>query len=353
MTHARRALVIALVLSGGRTVGAAPCEPRAALGGDAAAVARVAAELARLGDATETAPVGDESPPTSSCPVVVAAVELDRGGGIAVAVRDRSHRSEGRVVSDAALAAAWIDSWLRDDFAAIAATAPPSLAVDAIVAPAAVDSVFDRFAVAASFEQAWTPDRSRWNGVSVASCERQGKWCVGGRIRYATQDIAFGETAAARSDTSALATASLSQQVGTMSIAPEIGVGVGRLVTDRIEGCPPPVGCDPTTDGSCPNAPPPQTCTPVSSGPIYVGDNFHAATITPRAAAALRIEIPVFEHVWLEGLASVTLTAFGHTEDFLPGAMTPPGTAAPSSITLPGEPLAAFQLGIGLRVGAR
>jgi hypothetical protein len=46
---------------------------------------------------------------------VVAQVELGTDGGIAVAIRDGGRRSEGRVVSDAAMAASWIDSWLRDD----------------------------------------------------------------------------------------------------------------------------------------------------------------------------------------------------------------------------------------------
>ena len=36
-------------------------------------------------------------------------------GGIAAATRDRTRRSGGRVVSDATLAAAWIDSWPHDD----------------------------------------------------------------------------------------------------------------------------------------------------------------------------------------------------------------------------------------------
>src|SRR6187551_969565 len=116
MTAARVALALSLVASAVQTGQAEPCAPRAELGGDAEAVAKVAAELQRLGVDASTDPM--KRPARSSCPVIVAAVELDRGGGIAVAVRDASQRSEGRVVSDAALAAAWIDSWLRDDFSA-------------------------------------------------------------------------------------------------------------------------------------------------------------------------------------------------------------------------------------------
>src|SRR5512135_2686584 len=138
-----------LVLSGFRTVGAEPCAPRATLAGDAEAVSRVAAELARLGVKTDGAA-------TSGCRTVSAAVELDRSGGIAVAVRDSSQRSEGRVVSDAAVAAAWIDSWLHDDFA-VPAMVPPAMPTAspgevapraegiAAAAPAPASDPLDRF----------------------------------------------------------------------------------------------------------------------------------------------------------------------------------------------------------------
>ena len=113
MAAARVALALVLVASAAQTGRAQPCAPRAELGGDAEAVAKVAVELQRLGVDASTDPL--KRTPTK-CPVIVAAVELDESGGIAVAVRDGAQRSEGRVVSDPALAAAWIDSWLRDDF---------------------------------------------------------------------------------------------------------------------------------------------------------------------------------------------------------------------------------------------
>ena len=145
------ALVLAVSAAAAQTAGAEPCAPRAELGGDAEAVAKVAAELQRLGVDASTDPM--KRPARTSCPVIVAAVELDRGGGIAVAVRDSSQRSEGRVVSDAALAAAWIESWLRDDFTApsppeVMPLAPPST-VDAKPAPATTP-LLDRFSLPAS-----------------------------------------------------------------------------------------------------------------------------------------------------------------------------------------------------------
>ena len=118
--------------------------------------------------------------------MVVAAVELDRGGGISVAVRDSSQRSEGRVVSDASLAAAWIDSWLRDDFetpvVAFAGLDPrASTAGDVVERMPPRHSSLDQFSIAATFEQAWSDDRSRWNGFSIAGCVMVGRVCLGGR----------------------------------------------------------------------------------------------------------------------------------------------------------------------------
>jgi hypothetical protein len=336
-----RAVAAALVLSGFRTVGAEPCAPRASLDGDAEAVAKVAAELARLGDAIGDAPRG--------CRAVTAAVEVDRGGGIAVAVRDSSKRSEGRVVSDAVIAAAWIDTWLHDDFE-VPAAEPTPMHVDTVVtAPPAADP-FSRFAIAASYELAWTDTSTSWSGFGVSACMRVGELCIGARARYLTDTESTMLTAASRSDASVLATASWSHDLGTMSIAPEVGLGVGRMTTERADGCATPPACDPSTDPNCPPAKPPP-CAPSGGTSIYVGDGFHAATITPRAEAALRIAIPLFEHVWLDGTAAVTLAPFGHGDAYVP-AMSPPGTT-PGDIALPGDPLATFQIGVGLRVGSK
>src|SRR5262249_51779315 len=105
VTIARAALAL-VVASAVRTAAAEPCAPRAALDGDAEAIARVGEELRRLGVAVELRGAAGRE---GRCGAIIAAVELDRGGGIAVSVSDASHRSEGRVVSDAAVAAAWID----------------------------------------------------------------------------------------------------------------------------------------------------------------------------------------------------------------------------------------------------
>lgn len=362
MPAARGALALLVVASAVQTGAAEPCAPRAELGGNAEAVARVAVELTRLGVDVRTDVVSSRIV-RSSCPVIVAAVEIDRGGGIAVAVRDASQRSEGRVVSDAALAAAWIDSWLRDEFSAplappASAPATPAVPLLAETTAQATMPVLDRFSLAASFLQVWSADRSRWSGVAGSACVHAGELCIGGRIGYARQDVAADLTAAAKRDLSLLATASVSHAVGRMSVAPELGLGVGRLTTSRLEGCKmepgDPTMCDPMTDPMC-GTPSPPTCSDTGAGTVYVGDNFSATTYTPRVSAALRIAIPLFDHVWLDGLAAATLAPFGHTDDY--AGKTADGNTMPNTsngaFPLPGDPLFGVQLGIGVRVGAR
>ena len=265
MNRAPAALAIAVALSAPRTVRAEPCAPRAELDGDRAAVERVADELHRLGVVI--------APATPSCPSVRAMVALDDGGGIAVAVRGASQRSEGRVMSDATLVAAWIDSWARDDLevaswsGASAAAEPAPVLPPAHVAPRDVStvttparhSVLDTASIAAAYELAWTNDSTSWTGVGVAGCVRVGALCLGGRIHAAFQsNVIVNATAAARSDLSALATASLPVTAGQTIIEPELGVGLGRLATRRLEGClPPPPSCDPL-DPTCPAMPSPR-----------------------------------------------------------------------------------------------
>ena len=86
---------------------------------------------------------------------------------------------------------------------------------------------------------------------------------------------------------------------------------------------------------------------------IKVGDNFHAATFTLRASAALRVAVPLFDHVWLDGFAGVMLAPLGHTGSYpFNKATDPPPPIPPDQLTLPGEPTVGFHVGVGIRVGA-
>jgi hypothetical protein len=350
----RAALVFALVLSASRTAGAEPCAVRAEVTGDPVAVASVVLELARLGV--------EQGAPAPGCRGVVAQVELAVEGGLAVAVRDGSRRSEGRVVSDATVAATWIDSWLRDELdgtswlvatpAVQTKVEPVAIAKPAVASP--TRPLVERFSVMAGYE--WSYSGQAANGLTIASCVRFGGLCLGGRARYSREDDRpVNLTAMSRSDAAVLATASYALAAGRMQVVPELGLGLGRRATSRVESCTCAPGdpTDPMT-GTCPPAPnmPPAPCTD-PAGKTFVGDNFATATWTPRLAGTLRIAIPIFDHVWLDGLASLSLAPFGHADPFVRPAdvMSADGTA-PEQSAIPGEPLTGLHLGVGIRIGA-
>ncbi len=358
MTRTPAALALLFALSGTRTVRAEPCAPRAVLGGDRDAVEKVGVELVKLGVALSSG--------SARCPAVQAQVELAREGGINVAVRGSAQRSEGRLLSDPEVAAMWIDAWVRDDLevASWAPEAPlgaPSVSTPrdapAGAAQVAHRSVLEDLGIAALYEQAWTDDSTSWQGGHLAACVRVAGLCIGGRVRALVQpDQVANLTMAARSDVSAFATASMPIAAGQTILAPELGLGIGRFSTRRIDGCAPaampPPNCDPT-DPMC-VMDPATGCTDASGtapgGKLYVGDELENATYTPRITLALRISVPLFHHVWLDGLASYTLMPFGHTQPFAPekpSPMTPAG-----QVDLPGEPGAGWIVGVGLRLGA-
>jgi hypothetical protein len=93
------------------------------------------------------------------------------------------------------------------------------------------------------------------------------------------------------------------------------------------------------------------------AGKVFVGDKFAESTISPRFSAGVRVAVPLFEHVWLDGLASVAAAPLAHVDPFatatMPG-MNGTGTVpGPEFASLPGEPTLGVWLGIGLRIGAR
>jgi hypothetical protein len=362
----RAALAAAVLLSGSRTM-AEPCAPAARLDGDGDVAAKVAVELQRLGVAITAGAADAAAPPGSvtrgeaGCPSLRAAVARDPSGAVAVTIRDGADRIEGRVVGDAQTAAIWIDSWLRDDdvdapllaprIVPAAVPAPPASPSEtpAVATAAAAPATPDRLAFDAAYESRWADDGTGWTGASASACWRIGPACAGARVRAAwlPQTVTSDALSAyARSDLAAYAIATTSIELGRMRVAPELGFGVGRMSTRRFDSCKPPPMCDPTTDPNCgPNgAPPPGTCTDPAT--MYTPASFEAETWTPRAAASVRVAVPLFDHVWLEGTASAELAAGAH------GPFATQPDAAGNVITTPGEPQADVTLGVGVRVGA-
>lgn len=341
----RRRLALLVVLTGPASVEAEPCAPRVELAGDPAAIAQVGGELGRLGVATGGAAPG--------CRVLHAQVQLE-DAGVAVAIIDGARRSEGRVVTDVALAAAWIESWSRDELAWTSAShwgaAPPPLTTIRTAPPADRPAtppitLLDRIAIGAGYEQSFTNDTASWQGFGGHACVRVGGLCLGARVRYAQQDVAsLDQLASTRSDAVALATVSTSFDLGRMTLAPELGAGVGRYATERPAACVKAVDvpCDPVDAG----------CGPPCPGPgMAVLSAQHEQSYAPRLAAALRIALPLFDHVWLDGIASFTYGPLAHDAPFpsIDKTAGPPEELAKRA--LPGEPSGALQLGVGLRIG--
>lgn len=387
MTRIPATLAILALLS--PTATAEPCAPRVELSGDRDAMARVAVELKTLGVVLgPIEPASDSGPEPGARGSVTRArscsfnamVTLE-GDGLSIAVKNSSARSEGRVVSDAKVAAVWIDSWLRDEIevSSWAIAAPPSAPLStlnampapapmlggttSVTAPAAASesSIFERVGLSFAVERTWTNDETKWNGFDIAGCMRLGMTCIGGRVRAGFQeDLAYLASTADRSDLVALATLSIPLPVGQIWVAPEIGIGVGRIHTKRVDACyaptPPPMtepGCSDPMDPTCmsePNTGAGNECLDAAGLPtneLYVGDDYDKSTYLPRVALALRLSFPIVRHVWLDAVASYTATPITPSTPFVdPETMVSSPTTA-----MPPEPTRGYQLGIGIRVG--
>ena len=340
---------------------AGTCVPRASLAGDRETIVKVSDELHRLGVATE--------PPPPGCTAIQTTVKVAVGGGIAIEIHDASQRTEDRVVGDAAVAAAWIDSWVRDDLAGVdglaapgAVAAPPPRVAQVDEPPrdtgvpdvSSAPSILDRATLRVGYAHAWTGDGSGWDGLEVAGCLHVGPTCLGARAAALSQaQLPSRRTLASRSDLFVLATASTTFTVGRMAIVPELGLGVGRLHTERVDGCrvAQPASCQDPDHPSGPMCNPRPTRCVDAGDAVYVGDGYQTATIAPRAAASIRIEIPIAQHLWLDGGASVVVAPGNHGGAFQAMPVGAPPVAQ-DQLALPGEPFASYQLGIGLRIGA-
>lgn len=343
-------LALTLSIAAG-PVAADPCPPIAIVTGDAGAVASIDVELKKLG-----VEVWQADRP-GACKKVYAKVEV-APAGYTVTIDHRSSL-EARTVGDAVVAATWIDSWAHDDFGESVTTAKlassPIVAGPELVQAVEVDPRPRAIDVSAQFDQAWTTDGQRWSGITAGACARFGAWCFGAKARYAGQSELYGQTAAKRTDLAALATASHTTTIGRLQLVPELGLGAGRSSTTRIDGCRRVQTCDPDdphcsvpmADIDCINADPEHAYT------LKLDDKLSASTLTPRAAASVRVAVSLAKDWWLDGVASAMLAPFAHRDPFQLPAGTPMPYGIPADqLALPGESLATFELGIGLRWGA-
>jgi hypothetical protein len=369
------AVVCALALASSRPAVAEelPCDEIAALDGDAALVGRVGEILGELGVIVRA--------PDEGCAAVRATVQPDPDG-VAVMVRSGGGRLEGRVVTDARVAATWIESWLRAGAidaplmaarplpSMVAAASKPAISMSrpALEPPGEVAARpslglgtdtsgeatptgwrgwLGRIAVGAGIESTSADDDSSWRGFQVAVCTIYRGACLGARVRYLGQDAwtvpaLYGS--ADRRSTEITATAALPWQVGRMTVAPSVGLGVGWMRSARHGPlCANALGellespdCDPNVDW-------------------YVSDGFGVTTLAPRLDTALAVSVELIAHVWLEGQLSVGVALGAHRDPHVDDGdgMMDPGNVFPELTSLPGEPASFLRAGVGLRIGGR
>ena len=85
-----------------------PCVPAALLRGEPTLVEQVQRQLSLLGVSNQA---------RAGCPLVEAQVAASEDG-IAVVLKEASGRNASIVLSDASIAATWIDSWLQEELGA-------------------------------------------------------------------------------------------------------------------------------------------------------------------------------------------------------------------------------------------
>ncbi|HEU5056364.1 MAG TPA: hypothetical protein VFU21_07555, partial [Kofleriaceae bacterium] len=259
------------------------CPPAARIAGDAELGHAVVLELSILGVASRDIP--------PRCPAVDVVVARS-GDAVAVSLRDGAGRQAAEVVTDASVAAAWIESWLhpeiRDPLLAVrstAAAAPEAAASVSASRPPAARA--GRFAyrglvLGAAGEMTSASDGSDWRALSASLCARFGAWCAGLSARGADNrgmSADGGVTAVNRWELSLSATMSASLSLGRMSLVPSAGVGLAYSETGRGAGsdCLDNVNPDGTT----------------CEAPYAIDDDFSAYSVGPRAELGVAGAFPI------------------------------------------------------------
>jgi len=283
------------------------CPPAAHVAGDAELGHAVMLELSILGVVSAEVPTG--------CPVAEVMVEPS-GDGVAVTLRDSAGRQAAQVVTDAQVAASWIESWVHPEIGAplLAAHAAPAAAVEPVAAltvaraaaPAARPGRFSYggLSLGAAAEMVSASDGSDWRSLSASTCARFGFLCAGLTGRGADNrgiSMDGGQTEVNRFQLELLATLSASLELGRMRLVPSAGIGLAYEETGRGDG----VKC---TDQSDPTG---MACVP----PYAIDDGFTAYSLGPRAELGLGGAFPI------AGPLSLTL---GVAMSFAPMARSEP-----------------------------
>lgn len=345
------AFFVVSMCMGPRSADAEPgaCVPAALVDGDPRAVTPLREQLIVLGVASE---------PSPRCPVVRVTVTR-RDDGVRVALREPSGRSAARTVSDARIAATWIDSWLRPDLGAPllafrsaparypAAPAPVSVSEPAPPTPPAEHG----WSLGALIERASASDDSTWRAARVDLCKTVDGVCVGGLARVGEDQRVIDGVEESRYAADLLAAVSVPVELGRATVAPRAGVGAGLIHTRRIQSCSP--------DGD------PDLCVLDPDGDVG-SESAVRATIAARLETGVDLSVPLGEHLFLDLAASMDLT-LGLGGGDPPPTSNPPApecadpdggptdecNSSPAVDAFYGDPQRFWRVGIGLRLGGR
>lgn len=347
------------------------CSPSARVTGDAALAEEVVTELAILGVRGREIPAG--------CPAVDVTVTR-AAAGVAVAITDPAGHHQRAMVSNAHIAASWIESWVHPEISAPLLTArssapdlaqrtgqrpeataaaprftPPGEADQSISARAPARSggrlPYRGLRLAAEADWLSADDSSDWRALAVSACARLGPLCAGlvGRVGdnrgFSDND---GLSQVDRTTAELMAEVAIPIELGEMQLSPSAAVGLGMVHTTRGQG----------TD--CPTDP----AAPVCTAPVKIDDGFTATGVGARIDVGLAASFAISAHVRLLISGSIDLAPMARSQPAVPagapaqdncpdpnvpepdGTLCVPAAAYP----LPREPGRMERLGVGLVV---
>jgi hypothetical protein len=252
--------------------------------------------------------------------------------GIRLAIHDRNGQLVERMVANAEIAAAVVESWVRDDLArpllepheiAMTQVAP---IVTGTPVPAHPGAPFGT-SVTVAGETSVATDGSLWMGAALGACVRVGWSCVGLQIQVAGDTATTGHVGArytappdssgagcqepqqrklTRLGAEALLTADLPLRIGAGTLGPGIGLGAGWLSTSA----------------------------------VLDDHGANETAVGLRAATRILLSWPLAWGLALDVGLWADILPFAHTNKFTKGGFD-----------LPGEPRGFLRAGLGLRYG--
>ena len=354
-----RLTLVVLVVAATESMAAAesePCRPAAAVDGDTTIAGAVSEELLLLGVARDAGP---------GCRVASARV-APSASGLHISMRDAAGRVVQREVTDARIAATWIDSRLRDDIGTplLAPRSVPRYSapaagagVDVGVVAASAGSWTDRVSATVGFERSYANDGGEYDGVRASVCAELGGACVGlsGRLASGSRiPELFPGTRQERRVVDVMAQVTAPIAVGKATALPRAGVGLAYLRTahgvdasDCLTDPEPPIG-DPDIE---PCGLPPET---------FTSNPRSSVTYAGRAEVGVDLSLPIANSVFVELGVSADATLGGRNDDGIPMGGTGGSCGVdegcddepPLDAALAPDPTRFWRLGIGLRVGA-